>query len=184
MKGEVRMDTIRGKAWIFGDAIDTDIIIPARHLVLPMDEMKHKAMEPLRPTFPQEVTPGDVIIAGRNFGCGSSREQAPAVLKELGISAIVAVSFARIFFRNAINLGIPVVECAGVYEHVQEGDQVEIQLSSGMIRIPERDMEFMGSSLPDFLLAVVNDGGLIRHLAAKRGMADRGGDHSSDRDAE
>jgi 3-isopropylmalate/(R)-2-methylmalate dehydratase small subunit len=162
------MSIVYGKAWKFGDGIDTDIIIPARHLILPLEEMKHKAMEPLRPEFAARVSHGDVIVAGRNFGCGSSREQAPAVLKELGISAIVAVSFARIFFRNAINLGIPVVECEDIYRHIQEGDLVEILLSTGRIRLPEKGLEFSGSPLPDFLLEVINDGGLIPHLAAKK----------------
>jgi 3-isopropylmalate dehydratase small subunit len=130
--------------------------------------MKHKAMEPLRPAFAGEVGHGDVIIAGRNFGCGSSREQAPAVLKELGLGAIVAVSFARIFFRNAINLGIPVMECEAIHEQAEEGDRVEIDLSAGKIRIADRGLEFTGSKLPDFLLEVIADGGLIPHLVAKR----------------
>jgi len=162
------MATISGKVWKFGDAIDTDIIIPARYLVLPLDEMKHKAMEPIRPEFAKEAGKGDVIIGGKNFGCGSSREQAPAVLKELGISAIVAVSFARIFFRNAINLGIPVVECEDVYDQVQEGDTAEIDFTSGQIRIPNRNKSFSGSKLPDFLLEIISDGGLIPHLASTK----------------
>ena len=162
------MSVIIGKVWKFGDGIDTDIIIPARYLVLPLEEMKAKAMEPIDPDFSGKVNPGDVIIAGRNFGCGSSREQAPAVLRDLGIRAIVAFSFARIFFRNAINLGLPVVECQAIYENVHEGDIVEIQPSSGKIRIPMNGMEYSGSKLPDFLLAIINDGGLIPHLTADK----------------
>ena len=162
------MATICGRVWKFGDAIDTDIIIPARHLVLPLEEMKHKTMEPLRPAFAGEVGKGDVIVAGRNFGCGSSREQAPTVLKELGISAIVAISFARIFFRNAINLGIPVVECEEIYEQVREGEPVSIDLSSGKISILERGLEFSSSTLPDFLLEIISDKGLIPHLIAAK----------------
>jgi 3-isopropylmalate/(R)-2-methylmalate dehydratase small subunit len=158
------MSVIIGRVWKFGDGINTDVIIPARYLILPLEEMKAKAMEPIDPDFSGKVHQGDVIIAGRNFGCGSSREQAPAVLRDLGIRAIVAVSFARIFFRNAINLGLPVVECGPVYEHVQEGDTVEIQPSSGKIRIPTKGMEFSVSKLPAFLLAIINDGGLISHL--------------------
>ena len=162
------MSNISGKVWKLGDAIDTDIIIPARYLVLPLDQMKHKALEPLRPEFAGKVRAGDVIVAGRNFGCGSSREQAPAVLRELGISAIVAVSFARIFFRNAINLGIPVVECREIHDRVQEGDSIEINLASGEIHIPKRNMSFSGSKLPDFLLEIINAGGLIPHLVSKK----------------
>jgi 3-isopropylmalate/(R)-2-methylmalate dehydratase small subunit len=160
------MSTIIGRVWKFGDGIDTDIIIPARYLILPLEEMKHKAMEPIDPDFPDKVNQGDVIVAGRNFGCGSSREQAPAILLDLGIRAIVAVSFARIFFRNAINLGLPVVECQAVYDHVQEGDTIEIHPSSGKIFLSKKSMEFSGSKLPDFLLAIINDGGLIPHLTA------------------
>ncbi len=168
------MSVISGRVWKFGDGIDTDIIIPARHLVLPLEEMKQWAMGPLRPEFAGEVSPGDVIVGGSNFGCGSSREQAPAVLKALGIRAIVAVSFARIFFRNAINLGIPVVECEEIFEKVQEGDKVEVNLSSGGIRILARDLEFSGSKLPKFLLDIINSGGLIPHLAAAKTKPDTG----------
>ncbi len=161
------MSVIIGKIWKFGHGIDTDIIIPARYLILPLEEMKEKAMEPIDPEFAGKVNPGGVIVGGRNFGCGSSREQAPAVLRDLGIKAIVAVSFARIFFRNAINLGIPVLECAAVYEQVQQGDTVEIHPTSGKIRIPAKVMEFSGSRLPDFLLEIIADRGLIPHLIAK-----------------
>ncbi len=163
------MSIIRSRVWKLGDAIDTDIIIPARHLVLPLAEMKQKAMEPLRPTFAAEVRAGDVLVAGKNFGCGSSREQAPAVLKELGISAIVAISFARIFFRNAINLGIPAIECSEVYEHVQEGDSIEIDPASGLVRLPGRDLEFSGSRLPGFLLEIIRAKGLIPYLTTTKG---------------
>lgn len=158
---------IYGKVWKFGDGIDTDIIIPARYLVLPMEEMKDKAMEPVSPQFAAKVKNGDVIVAGKNFGCGSSREQAPAVLKTLGISAIVAKSFARIFFRNAINLGIPVIECDQIQNHIHTGDTIEIYPESGEIIVPETNSKFSGSILPDFLLEIVNNGGLIPHLAAK-----------------
>ena len=163
------MSTIKGKVWKFGDAIDTDIIIPARYLILPLDEMKHKTFEPVRPEFAGEVGSGDVIVAGKNFGCGSSREQAPAVLKELGISAIVAVSFARIFFRNAINLGIPLVECEGIQDDVEEGETLEIDFSTGKLRLPQKDKRYAGSKLPDFLLEIINDGGLIPHLIKQNG---------------
>ena len=160
------MSHIKGNVWKFGDAIDTDIIIPARYLVLPLDEMKYKAMEPVAPEFAGKAKEGDIIVAGRNFGCGSSREQAPAVLRGLGIEAIVAISFARIFFRNAINLGMPVIECEEIYGHANEGDELELNPKTGMIRLPEKDLEFQGSKIPDFLLDIINDGGLIPHLTA------------------
>jgi 3-isopropylmalate/(R)-2-methylmalate dehydratase small subunit len=163
---EKTMSAIMGKVRKFGDGIDTDLIIPARYLVLPLEEMKHKAMEPIDPEFAARVKPGDVIVAGRNFGCGSSREQAPAVLTALGIQAIVAVSFARIFFRNAVNLGLPVIECEAVYSQVREGEEIEIQPDSGRIKIVATGAEYFGSRLPDFLLDIIQDGGLIPHLQA------------------
>jgi 3-isopropylmalate dehydratase small subunit len=158
------MKTILGKIWKFGDAIDTDIIIPARYLTLPLEEMKTKAMEPLRPTFASDFEKGGIIVAGRNFGCGSSREQAPAVLKALGAAAIVAGSFARIFYRNAINLGLPLVECEGLSARAREGETVEIDLSTGKLALGEGRMEFSGSTLPDFLLEIIEDGGLVKNL--------------------
>ncbi|MBA3028777.1 MAG: 3-isopropylmalate dehydratase small subunit [Desulfobacteraceae bacterium] len=161
------MKMIHGNIWKFGDGIDTDIIIPARHLVLPMEEMKKYAMEPLDPEFAGRVQPGDVIVAGRNFGCGSSREQAPAVLKALGIKAVVAKSFARIFFRNAINLGLVVVECPELADHVQTGNVIDIDPVAGKIRLPKQALEFSGSKLPDFLMEILAAGGLIAHLAQR-----------------
>ncbi|MFP4112932.1 MAG: 3-isopropylmalate dehydratase [Spirochaetota bacterium] len=160
------MKSLRGTARVFGDNVDTDIIIPARHLVLPLEEMKAFAMEPVRPGFAAEVVPGDVIVAGRNFGCGSSREQAPAVLRALGIRAIVAESFARIFFRNAINLGIPVLECSGLHGAVTEGDEIEVDPAEGAVRVHYADGSalFEATRLPAFLLEVIRDGGLIAHL--------------------
>jgi 3-isopropylmalate/(R)-2-methylmalate dehydratase small subunit len=158
------MKTITGKVWKFGDNIDTDIIIPARYLVLPLEEMKEKAMEPLQPTFTGEFQKGGIIVAGRNFGCGSSREQAPAVLKALGIAAIVADSFARIFFRNAINLGMPLVESPGISGQINVGDTIEINLEAGSIELVGRKGTFSGSRLPEFLLEILEDGGLVKHL--------------------
>jgi 3-isopropylmalate/(R)-2-methylmalate dehydratase small subunit len=158
------MKTIRGRIWKLGDAVDTDIIIPARYLVLPLEEMKEKTMEPLRPGFAKEFEEGGIIVAGRNFGCGSSREQAPAVLKGLGVSAVVADSFARIFFRNAINLGLPLVECAGISEEVEEGEMVEVDLARGKVFLLARRTTLQGSTLPDFLLEIIEDGGLIPNL--------------------
>lgn len=160
------MKTIKGKIWKFGDGIDTDIIIPARYLILPLDQMKDKAMEPLRPDFASKFEKGGIIVAGKNFGCGSSREQAPAVLKALGVTAIVAESFARIFYRNTINLGLPLIECEGFSHIVKEDDSVEIDLSAGVIRLAD-GTEFFGSKLPDFLLEIIEDGGLIPHLTKR-----------------
>ena len=158
------MTTIQGRIWKFGDNIDTDIIIPANRLVLPLEEMKAYAMAPVDPGFAGQVAMGDIIVAGRNFGCGSSREQAPAVLKSLGISAIISKSFARIFYRNAINLGLPVIECADIFDHVEQGAHVAITPAEGTIHVPETGRTFAGSRLPDFLLEIMQAGGLISYL--------------------
>ena len=157
---------IHAKTWKFGHGIDTDIIIPARHLILPLDEMKYFAMAPIDSEFAGNVTHGDVIVAGQNFGCGSSREQAPAVLKALGIKAIIAAGFARIFFRNAINLGLLVIECADLYSQIENGDTIEIDPASGKIYHPGKKKEFCSTKLPAFLLKIVAAGGLIPALKA------------------
>ena len=158
------MTTIQGKLWKFGDNIDTDIIIPANRLVLPLEEMKAYAMAPVDPEFSMKVAMGDIIVAGRNFGCGSSREQAVAVLKALGIKAIISKGFARIFYRNAINLGLPVIECPDIFEHVVQGESIIISPIDGRIHVPENDETFTGSQLPDFLLEIIHAGGLIPYL--------------------
>ena len=161
------MNRINGNIWKFGDHIDTDIIIPARHLVLPMEEMKAHAMAPICPEFAGAVKTGDVLVAGKNFGCGSSREQAPAVLKALGIQAVVAKSIARIFFRNAINLGLFVMESPDLYGHARAGEFVEIDPFSGKIELPGQSRVFSGTRLPEFLMEIVADGGLIPHIAGR-----------------
>jgi 3-isopropylmalate/(R)-2-methylmalate dehydratase small subunit len=161
------MTSIKGKIWKFGDNIDTDIIIPANRLVLPLDQMKAYAMEPVDPGFAGNVAEGDIIIAGRNFGCGSSREQAPAVLKALGIRAIIAKGFARIFYRNAINIGLPVIECNEIYDHVEKGEEVVIRPTDGIIHVPETGKSFTGTRLPDFLLEIMQSGGLIPYLKTR-----------------
>jgi 3-isopropylmalate/(R)-2-methylmalate dehydratase small subunit len=130
--------------------------------------MKAHAMAPIRPQFADGVKPGDVIVAGRNFGCGSSREQAPAVLKALGVKAILAAGFARIFFRNAINLGLVIMECSEIERHAQEGDYIEIDPLSGAIYLPEKKAAVSATRLPAFLMEIVEAGGLIKHLNAGR----------------
>nr|MDO8062887.1 3-isopropylmalate dehydratase small subunit [Candidatus Freyrarchaeum guaymaensis] len=159
---------VRGRAWKFGDNIDTDVVIPGRYLTLrDPDEMASHAMEVVRPDFAGNVKPGDVVVAGKNFGCGSSREEAPFVLKRLGVGAIIAESFARIFFRNAINLGLPVIECKGVSEKVGEGDEVEVDLESGKVRNLTTGVELQGTVLPDFLMEIIRSGGAIEALKKK-----------------
>ncbi len=161
------MPTIRGKIWNLGDGIDTDLIIPARYLVLPLDRMKYHALKPVEPQFADLVQPGDLIVAGKNFGCGSSREQAPAVLRALGIQAIVAVSFARIFYRNAINLGLPVIICSDIQHQAQSGDIIEMTPSTGRIELLGKQRCVYGSSLPQFVLDIIAAGGLMAQLRAQ-----------------
>ena len=156
---------IKGRAWRFGDSVSTDDIIAGRYKfrTINMKELAKHAMENIRPGFAEKVKPGDLIVAGRNFGCGSSREQAPRVLKELGISCIVAKSFARIFFRNAVNVGLPVIECPEAAESADEGDIVEVDLSKGIVRNLSKGLEFRARPLPDFMLRILEDGGLTEH---------------------
>lgn len=161
------MTAICAKAWKFGHNIDTDIIIPARHLVLPIEEMKYHAMAPIDSKFSRKVKKGDVIVAGKNFGCGSSREQAPAILKALGVKAIIATGFARIFFRNAVNLGLFVLECERLHDYIDGGDMVEINLALSHVLLPEKQMTFSGSKLPEFMLKILDAGGLIPYLSIK-----------------
>jgi len=150
---------IKGKAWVFGDDIDTDVIIPGPYLrTKDLKSLAAHAMEGLDPEFAQKVQPGDIIVAGSNFGCGSSREQAPLALREAGVSCVVAKSFARIFYRNAINVGLPVME-ADV--KCQEGDLVEVDLAQGTVMI--NDQTYQGTKLPAFLLEILQDGGLVAH---------------------
>jgi methanogen homoaconitase small subunit len=150
---------IEGRAWVFGKNIDTDVIIPGKYLrTTDMQVFADHAMEGIDPEFSSKVQKGDVIVAGNNFGCGSSREQAPLALKHAGVACVVAKSFARIFFRNAINVGLPVME-ADV--ECSEGDIVKIDLKNGSVEVNNKT--FKGNKLPDFLLEILTDGGLVAH---------------------
>jgi methanogen homoaconitase small subunit len=150
---------IKGRAWIYGDDVDTDVIIPGKYLrTKDLSLLAAHVMEGIDPEFSTQVRRGDIIVAGRNYGCGSSREQAPVALKEAGVAAVVAKSFARIFYRNAINVGLPLVEadvsCA-------KGEIVEVDLSSGEVHVGDKVVQ--GTKLPGFLLEILQDGGLVAH---------------------
>lgn len=150
---------IRGKAWVYGDDVDTDVIIPGPYLrTKEIKELACHAMEGIDPDFARKVRPGDVIVAGKNFGCGSSREQAPLALREAGVACVVARSFARIFYRNAINVGLPVVE-ADV--SCRQGDEVVADLATGTVTVG--GVTFRGTRLPEFLMEILKDGGLVAH---------------------
>ncbi|MFX1297494.1 MAG: 3-isopropylmalate dehydratase [Promethearchaeota archaeon] len=153
---------IKGKVWKFGDNIDTDVIIPGRYLTIrDPNQMASHTFEPIRPDFAEKVSKGDIIIGGSNFGSGSSREEAPFVLKTLGIVAIVAESFARIFYRNAINLGIPLLELKQVSKYFKEDETAEINFEKGIIKNLTQNKEYQGTKLPPFLMDIINAGGAI-----------------------
>ncbi len=159
---------IKGRAWKFGDDINTDEIIPARYLVTtdPKELAKH-VMEDADPEFPKKVKPGDIIVAGKNFGCGSSREHAPLALKGAEIGAIIAESFARIFYRNAINLGLPIIESPEAAREIEEGDEVEIDLEKGIIRDLTKGKEYTFKPLPESLQKVFEAGGLMEYAQGR-----------------
>ncbi len=156
---------IEGKVWMFGDHVDTDLIIPARYLnVSDKNELAKHCFADLRPEFIKEVGVGDIVVAGINFGCGSSREQAPLAMKTAGVGAVIAKSFARIFYRNAFNIGFPVLESEEVPEQVREGDSVSLDLSKGEIVGIEQDKHFYARPIPDFMRDILKAGGLVEYL--------------------
>ena len=158
---------MKGKVWKFGNNIDTDIIIPGRYLIY-TDEKKlaEHCMEGLDPDFNKKTNDGDFIVAGKNFGCGSSREHAPIALKASGISAVIAESFARIFYRNATNLGLPLLESPGISEVIENGEEITIDLEKAVI-ISESKKEYKFKKLPPFMLEILENGGLIEYLKNK-----------------
>ena len=156
------------RAWVFGDDISTDAIIPGRYLVKwQSSELAKHAMEGADPEFARKVQRGDVIVAGKNFGCGSSREHAPIALKAAGVSAVVAESFARIFYRNAINQGLPVLTCPDVSRGFKSGDKVEIDTKKGIVRNLNTGKAFNAEPLPGFVLEILDAGGLLSYLKRK-----------------
>jgi methanogen homoaconitase small subunit len=154
------INPIIGRVWKFGDDIDTDVIIPGKYLrTKNMEVFAAHAMEGIDPEFAKRVEHGDIIVAGRNFGCGSSREQAPLALKYAGVACVIAKSFARIFFRNAINVGLPLME-ADV--ECQDRCEIRVDLLKGEVEVSGKSI-FKGNKLPDFLLEILIDGGLVAH---------------------
>ena len=162
------MEKIRGKVWKFGDNIDTDVIIPARYLNTtdPAELAKH-CMEDADPEFSKKVKSGDIIVAGKNFGCGSSREHAPIAIKGCGISCVIACSFARIFYRNAFNTGLLILECPEAVDSTEEGDELEIYPEEGKIVNLVKGETYYTKPLPAFMKEILEDGGLIPHILKK-----------------
>jgi 3-isopropylmalate/(R)-2-methylmalate dehydratase small subunit len=160
---------IEGRIWKFGSDIDTDAIIPARYLnQSDSKELAKHVMEDERPEFKKEVKQGDILLAEKNFGCGSSREHAPLALKAAGISCIIAKSFARIFYRNGFNQGLPLLESLEASKEIQDGDQVQVDLTTGEIFDVTQQKKFFAKPIPPFMQELIRDEGLIRHLRKRR----------------
>ena len=153
------------KVWRYGDHVDTDVIIPARYLnISDFKELSEHAMEDIDTTFAPHVQPGDIIVAGRNFGCGSSREHAPIVIQQKGVACIIAESFARIFYRNAINIGLPVLEIGEEAKKIQAGDQVEVDVDKGEIHVVNKGLTIKPHPLPAFVRKIAEAGGLVNYV--------------------
>lgn len=163
----MKQEIIRGRAYLFGDNINTDFINPAQYMELPMDQMIQHAMEGADPDFSKNVRPGDVMVAGINFGSGSSRETAPMVIKGSGISVLIAVSFARIFYRNAINIGLAILECPAASADIENGDEVTVDFDTGVITDVTKGTTYQAEPFPPFIKDMIARGGLMASLKAK-----------------
>lgn len=162
--------TLKGKAWIYKDNVDTDVIIPARYLNTSDEkELAKCCMEDIDPTFAKEVKQGDIIVAGENFGCGSSREHAPIAIKASGVSVIIAKTFARIFFRNSINIGLPILEHPTLPDECSKGDEIEVDLASGIITNHTTGKEYECAKFPPAIQDLINKGGLVNYTKDKMG---------------
>ncbi len=173
----IKSTQIRGNVYKFGDNINTDDIYPGRYLSITTDreEMARHCFELAYPEFLKTAKPGDIIVAGKNFGCGSSREQAATCLKYFGISVVIAESFARIFYRNAINLGLPILIAPGITGKVEHNDPLEVELAKGIIKNMRTNEEIKGVPLPPFILEILNEGGLVPYLKKKLSLTEKGG---------
>ena len=151
------------RAWVLGDNVDTDVITPGRYMKFGIEEIAKHCLEPVLPGFSKEVKPGDLVVGGRNFGAGSSREQAPAALKHLGVAALVAESFADLFYRNALNLGLPALVCPQA-KQIRDGDAVRVDFEKSLLMNEATKQAYAFEPIPPHLLEMVRDGGLLAHL--------------------
>lgn len=162
------MDKMTGKVWVLGDDIDTDIIIPTEYLALKtIDDMKQYGFSPLRPELADQIKPGDIIVAGKNFGYGSSREQAPEIIKALGIQCVIAKSFARIFFRNSINNGLLLIEQPTLYDDIKEGDTISVVMNE---HVDYNGKTYPIAALPENLMDIIRAGGLVKAMRKLNGL--------------
>ena len=157
-----------GKVFKFGDNVDTDVIIPARYLnSSDPKELAQHCMEDIDADFVKKVSPGDLIVATKNFGCGSSREHAPLAIKAAGVSCVIAETFARIFYRNAINIGLPIIECPEAAKDIADGDEVEVDFDSGRITNKTKGTTYQGQAFPPFMQKIISAGGLVNYINGK-----------------
>lgn len=157
-----------GKVHKYGDNVDTDVIIPARHLnTSDHKELASHCMEDIDTEFVKKVKQGDIMVGGENFGCGSSREHAPIAIKAAGVSCVIAETFARIFYRNAINIGLPIIECREAAENIDAGDEVEVDFDSGMIYDKTKGTSYQGQAFPEFMQKIIKAEGLINYINQK-----------------
>lgn len=155
----------KGRVFKYGDNVDTDVIIPARYLnIADPKELATHAMEDIDAEFVKKMQPGDIVVATRNFGCGSSREHAPLVLKENGVSCVIAASFARIFYRNAINIGLPILECEAAANGIDDGDTVSVDFNTGVITNETKGETYQAAAFPPFIQSIIKAGGLLKSL--------------------
>jgi 3-isopropylmalate/(R)-2-methylmalate dehydratase small subunit len=162
---------LKGKVWKFGNDVDTDVIIPARYLnTTDPEELGLHCMEDIDPEFHMRVSQGDVMVAGKNFGCGSSREHAPIALKAVGVSCVIARSFARIFYRNAINTGLPIIECPDGVDRIKEGEMVSVDTVAGVVKNLTTGEEYGAVPFPQFMLDLMAAGGLMEYVRKQKGL--------------
>ena len=158
----------RGRAFKYGDNVDTDVIIPARYLnTADHSELASHCMEDIDKDFTKKVNNGDIIVAKKNFGCGSSREHAPIAIKESGISCVIASTFARIFYRNAINIGLPILECDEAVKSIDANDELEVNFDTGLIKNLTKNEQYQGEAFPEFMQNIINNNGLIGYIRNK-----------------
>ena len=157
--------SVKGKVFKYGDNVDTDVIIPARYLnTSDAKELAAHCMEDIDTEFVKKVQPGDIIVANKNFGCGSSREHAPLAIKTAGVSCVIASTFARIFYRNAINIGLPILECDEAVKNIDAGDELEVDFKSGLIKNLTKNQQYQGEGFPEFMQKIIDNDGLIGYI--------------------
>jgi len=160
---------VTGNVFKYGDNVDTDVIIPARYLNAPdHKELAKHCMEDIDADFAAKVRPGDIIVGGSNFGCGSSREHAPISIKACGVSCVIAASFARIFYRNSINIGFPIMECPEAAEDIKDGERVSVEFETGLIRNESTGKEYRAMAFPIFINRIIESGGLLKSIRAQQ----------------